>query len=329
VPQLVAGKGGYESRPRVETLVDHIACELRVATDRNRLLVEDKYVITINLLLQVDDAFGTTPNATYTEGLKPPDTSLVTQLGLGLNGDRLRTFTTTYVVKATELAASPRPETCPVDRTFTETRYRLDGNLRLGEIIDSGLAARARGGGIITIPEKDGDKAAPTFGSQVQFIVTESLTALGPTWTLRYFKGPSGANGLFNGKRVYKNSVIVTFAPARTPAGKRADTLAAKDALAAAQRQLAEAQDNLAQLASPSLLPGEKMTPQLQRQLALNQLLVEQVLSARRAEVARASAELAAAEAQKRLNDEGARDAAVAASRDLLTTMLLQNLPPR
>lgn len=330
VPGLVPGnKDHYNVRPTVETLVNHIACELKAANnDVGGKLFDEKYVISVTLLLQVDDQFGATPNATYTEGLKPPDTSLVTQLGLGLDGQRRRTFTTTYYIDAQDLVRSNTPSCTGFDPN-KERIYSLNGNLRLSEIVQAGLGARGQQGGIITNPRKPDDKAAAAFGSQVQFIVTQSMSSFGPTWTLRYFKGPSGANGLFNGKMLHTNSATLSFAPTRVVERPSEKTLALDESVKRAQKRLDDARAERtraqAQLASPTF---RTLTPDLKSRQQFSALLADDQVRARERERDEAQVALDESRGQDQARaQEGARDAGIATSRDLLTTMLLQNLP--
>ena len=326
VPGLIAGTSNYNSRPTVDTIVRQVACELKEANVATQgQLVADRYLVGVTLLLQVDDQFGTTPNASYTQGLKPPNTSLITQLGLGLDGQRRRTFTTTYNVDMVQLAKSTAPD-CSGFAAPEEKLYSLKGNLRLKEIVDSGLAARAQHGGIITLPRKVDDKAGPAFGSQVQFIVTQSVSAAGPTWTLRYFKGPSGGNGLFNGKTLYTNSLIVAFSPSRPITETSITTEAARLRVREAEGRRDSAKSAFGLLNSAQ--GPNKMSPDAKARQTLEILLAQQTMAAQEDEVqaAKAALELARRQDEERASD-GARDAAIAGSRDLLTTMLLQNLP--
>ena len=47
-----------------------------------------------------------------------------------------------------------------------------------------------------TSPGLAEDRKSPNsvFGGSVQFLVTKSVSALGPTWSLVHFKGPGGIN---------------------------------------------------------------------------------------------------------------------------------------
>lgn len=332
VPGLIPGKTNhYNAAPTVEALVDHITCELRDANAQTGgKLAAEKYLIGVTLLLQVDDQFGTTPNVTYTEGLKAPAKDLVTQLGLGLDGQRRRTFTTTYNIQAEDLAKV----TVPICAGYTDGReklYSLNGNLRLKEIVASGLAARERGGGIITNRTDASDKSAPTFGSQVQFIVTQSMSSLGPTWTLRYFKGPSGSAGLFNGKILYTNSATVAFAPTREVPRPSPKTAALESSLTRAQARLKAAQAENARLKAQLESPAFKLRSadlKVREQLAAT--FAEGKVRTNETEVEQLQAEL---DGSRRDDTDRAqslsREAGVAMTRDLLTTMLLQNLPSR
>lgn len=319
----------YVSAPTVTQLAEHIVCELRRANASEiypggRTLSAESYTALVTLLVQVDDTVGTTPSIAYTELLKSPATSLVTTLGLDVNAQRKRTFTTTYTVDIGKVVASAELSKKCGTKEAGERRYDLRGNLGINEIVADGFAIRAVGDGVFAKRIKE---TLPTFGSQVQFIVTRGVSGVGPIWTLRYWKGPSSAAGLFNGKQLYTNSAIFVFSPkldSTTPAlvaGKALETARAARADAVSKAiQLDARLKSLPKSLTPSaeVLRLEGQAADARAKVAESQRAVDQ-----------AAADLAEAQrTEPQREAEAARDAA-AASRDLLNTMLLQNLPNR
>lgn len=61
--------------------------------------------------------------------------------------------------------------------------------------------------------DTSGNSTSGKVSATVDFTVVEGASG-GPTWILKYFKGPSGTNGLFSGTRTVKDSVTVVFTPA-------------------------------------------------------------------------------------------------------------------
>jgi hypothetical protein len=208
VPQLYRPDARNPSKtlaPKVDHIVDEIACELRDLSKTH--LSEQPYIITVLLTLQVDDEINLTPSLSFIEPLSTAGTNRTLTENLGVGGARQRSFTSTFYFDSSKIAAM---DACG-DRV--KKLYRLDGNLGLAEIARDGI-------GIGTKQEELKSGAAPsppTFASQVKFVVTRSVGALGPTWTLTSFKGPGGANGLLNGKALTTDSVNVAFAPKPKP----------------------------------------------------------------------------------------------------------------
>jgi hypothetical protein len=306
-------------------VVDHIACEL-VQANSDGELAKNNYLVTVVLLLQVDDGIGTTPTAAYTEALKAPDTSLVTSLGLDVNATRKRTFTTTYNIDMRTLAAAP-PAPCAAASETEKLRYNLKGDLKLGEIVKNGFAAKNQGGRSISAPTEAKSDDAPSFGSEVEFIVTRAVTTFGPVWTLRYWTLPSGSGGLLNGKNVYKNSVTVTFVPQyeNPPSQALQRAIGERDKAVErrnlARRRLSTLQQSLAAL--PQTKSGRETRSMVEQ---FNLPTAQAAVEATDAEVARAEAALRDAEARDSAAGSDARQAAVARSQALQTTILLQNI---
>jgi hypothetical protein len=364
VPALLPDPGS-DSRLTVKDVVDHISCELwradqtwennHAKADQARRDEFSHYLVTILLTLQVDDSIDVTPSLSYTNVLPKPATSVVTTLNADLGGARRRTFTTTYVVDVSKL---DKTGSCP--SRPKEKPYNLGGNLGINEIVADGLEVRNEDPAIKQPVGDPTDKSAPTFGSLVQFVVTRNLSGLGPVWTLKYFKGPAGAGGLINGKRMDTDSVLFTFAPqyvANTAA--LAQAKAAADAMAAAAKDDADRAERESSARASDVAVAQARTTQLgsrmallsvrpnassalaaaQRQAALQQqqLRQAQTAAAMAAETAsRLRARADAAELDRRraaidFENEAseashAQGSAVSASKDLMTTMLLQNL---
>jgi hypothetical protein len=112
------------------------------------------------------------------------------------------------------------------------TGSELGGNLGLKETLASGLIAAAMND-LTVFPEhhnasgdarkSEYDKSPVTsvptnysFGqisAVIEFTIVENINA-GPTWTLRYFKGPGGSSlGFLNFNRQIKDTLTVTFLP--------------------------------------------------------------------------------------------------------------------
>jgi hypothetical protein len=316
----------------VDNITDHIACEIYKSGKRHPTLVSQEYYIKIFLTLQVDDQFDLTPSLTWMNPL-----SKMTSFSGILSGDfglqRRRTFTTTYNINAKTLSDDYRAKIdanslieSECDSTPLKNElYKLSGNLGIDEIIDDGLKIVNKENGVITNPSKPGDNNAPSFGSQVQFIITRQITALGPTWALKYFKGPSGSNGLINGKTLDTDSVVLTFVPQLVSGAQRAKIIkerATQTNSAKAERDAENAKYDSAKktvdamahnlvAVAPEVL--QQRQDDLARADAARTTANERV---RRAEVAQAEAEA----------PQVADNDAANASESLLTSILLQNL---
>ncbi len=195
--------------PKVQHIIDEISCEL--ADVHKYQLGGKSYLITVLLTLQVDDNLDVTPSVSLVRSLLGGTESETTTLSADVGGGRRRTFTTTYYLESDKLPDGCKP-------TGGDRLLRLDGNLGLFEVARDGAGVIAQGPAVHQIKPGKDDKAVSTFGSLIQFTVTRGVTGLGPVWTLKRFKGPSGQNGLVNGKRLNTDSVALTFAPVATAA---------------------------------------------------------------------------------------------------------------
>lgn len=199
--------------PKVDQIIDQISCELR---EISRTQLKDKrYIIKVNLTLQVDDEINLTPSLSFIEPLTVASTSRTMTQGLSLGGSRQRKFVADFSYDTELLQGDGEgrgknrelfPAACGAAK---DKLYRLDGHLGLFEIARDGVAIDKN---------RVGATGTSSFSSQVRFVVTRSVGALGPTWTLVSFKGPGGANGLLNGKALNTDSVDIAFVPYKAPA---------------------------------------------------------------------------------------------------------------
>ena len=325
VPALTSEFAKHPSGPTVDAIVDHIACEVArsdalTKPDSNRSL--NDYVVTVLLTLQVDDSADLTPSLGLTQPLTKPAVSLVTTLNADLGGARQRMFTASYSFNVSDLLS--KGKSCDEPR---EALYSLEGDLQINEIIKDGLNVTdpTRHDFVIRLPANATDKAGPSFGSKVQFVITQSVSNFGPVWTLKYFKGGGGSNGLVNGKRLDTDSVLITFAPKPKPAAAATDANKALEdaitALAAAvdrqteilktrKNELARMQQRSALLSAQIQLPG--LRSQSKKSLQAQTADLHSQEAAKADEVTSAEATLA--------NTKAIADAAAATKQALETT---------
>jgi hypothetical protein len=326
VPSLTEQPIG-QSGPTVQAVIKHIDCELSQANENSLgTLAAQKYLVNVNLLLQVDDNVDVTPSFSYIDPLKAASTNFTFVLAADVGGARRRTFTTTYTIGAAQLP--PSKTACGDDVGVSGVKSELRGDLGIQEIVANGLMAKALGGGIITAAPDLTDKTVPSYGSQVQFVITRSITNLGPVWTLTHFKGPSGSSGLLNGKKQYTNTVTLGFAPQIPSApAPSAATTAASARLAAVQSNIARLNDAIqaSELSARAQVRPGKSMQELQLQLQIPRLNAD--LLSLEAERSSAEADLHAAQTEdERRAETVSRDAAATAAENLVTTMFLQNL---
>ena len=200
VPTLTPELTG-PSEPTVNDIAKHIACEIyksgtvaKLSSDQVSSLKNE--VATVLLTLQVDDTVDLTPSLALTRAWTPPAVSLVTTLNADIGGARQRTFTTSYSFDVGTLLAGTQD--C---RDPKENLYSLGGNLQIAEIIKDGLNLTSDNTAypyVVHVPKNATDKSGPSFGSKVQFIITQSITNVGPVWTLKYFKGGAVGRAVYS-----------------------------------------------------------------------------------------------------------------------------------
>lgn len=195
--------------PKVEDIVRELTCELTSAS--KTYLVDKDYLISATLTLQVNDDVNFSPSLSFIEPLTVAQTNRAYNQNFGIGGARERNFSSLFHFDSAELA---KRESC---KQASGKFYRLDGNLGLAEIVRDGIGIRDQQ----LVAYKLSPPTEPSFASQIKFVVTKSVGALGPTWTLLTFKGPGGATGPLNGKSLTTDTLIVAFS-----AKKKGKTLA-------------------------------------------------------------------------------------------------------
>lgn len=315
----------------MKDIVDEISCELVQAN--NGVLLTHRHIITVLLTIQVDDNLNVTPTFLFTNVLSGQNRTFGLSEGIDIGGARKRTFTTTFHLDSAKL--NGYSQQC--DDRRKKRLYSLKGDLGLSEIVRDGTATIGK---LTPIQYVEGDKK-PSYGSTVQFVVNRTVTALGPLWTLDTFKGPSGSNGLINGKHLNTDILTITFGPVidtsakvtaqQQLAVKRSEEVSGKAiARGIAERNLATAVQKRRNADAAALRYSSSTTT---KQAAVNARIAEFQAQATRddtvAQEALAREELRkAVEQVSAAQAEHARDAerAATASEGLLNTMVLQGI---
>ncbi|HMI20868.1 MAG TPA: hypothetical protein VK533_15135 [Sphingomonas sp.] len=371
-----ASAGTDRASPSIDDVKTEIVCELakyrhdQFVGQRDRKIpnahFQGSYLVTATLSLQVDDYLDVTPSIKIIHPLPQASSDNRTVLASAdIGGQRERTYTETFyldsdLIPTAKKSADTKKDdadfkammdvSCNADRVFQGGKYSLRGDLKLNEIIDNGEKSIAFSGLYSGPPSA---ATNPSFGSTVEFIVTRALTGLGVQWTFVHFNGPSGSNGLINGKKVATDKLVIAFAKklasppsdnAQLIAALQAQTDATKQetdaqlAVAKAEREHRQATTDLSHLEVPfqaqlRLRPGALPRPELKSarvraDLVGNALTLAQQNAAtatrnrQNADDAVQSARTATAATAART----ATDAAAIANLNLQTTMILQSL---
>ncbi|WP_050400005.1 hypothetical protein [Bradyrhizobium embrapense] len=209
-------------RPTVTTIVERIQCEIRdlVRSDvadpsapssmYGPFLRSQDFDVLIAMSIDVNESGGLTPTMSYMN----PLTSFTFSASGTLSESRDHTFTENLQFSArqiyldwysAELAAKagidPRSlglstHDCPPADT------NLSGTLGISDFV--AMAARSDGLNMQKTADSDG-----VFGGTIQFVVTKSVSAVGPTWALVHFNGPGGLGGL---SQVNTDKITLAFA---------------------------------------------------------------------------------------------------------------------
>jgi hypothetical protein len=199
-------------------ILDHIACEIKVAEADVPELRATPYLATVNLTIQVDDAYGVTPNLSFIQPLAPPNTSLTNVANMELSGTGQRIFVLNASIKTDQISGLNAAKPVGVKDCVLEAHDQkmLGGDLNIAEAIKTGIGSY-RGKAYILGGTADSAgplaKYAPSFATTIQFTLKKGVDGIGPTWVLKRFKGPGGSNGLLNGTMTSTDKLVITFSP--------------------------------------------------------------------------------------------------------------------
>jgi hypothetical protein len=198
----------------VQQLVHHILCEVYNSTKAKQPKGFEKWAGVANLYIQVDDNKSLTPSITYINPLAAV-ASFMFGGNAALGEMRQRLYTENFPIHFDKLTPEKFKNCAKAERD----EFNLNGDLGIKEVFEMGLETftasheteneSSKGETDLTASLTD-DSNKLSFGQTIQFIVTKSVTALGPTWTLRHFIGPSG---LVNISRMDTHKLIISFAP--------------------------------------------------------------------------------------------------------------------
>ncbi len=216
VPNFDVPNGKY-NEPTAYPIAERVVCEVveivenRTTPTHAAFLWDGNYDVEASLSLDVNDTGGLAPSLSSIVPYSAAATSLVWGATATFSESRDQNFTENIRFNVREAfknwadqhkRAEKRGENlppCPQKAADTN----LSGDLGIKDIV----ALAASTPGLDTGQKLDVGKGA--FGGSVQFLVTKSLTAAGPTWTLTHFKGPGGLGSL---SRVNTDKLTIAFA---------------------------------------------------------------------------------------------------------------------
>lgn len=204
------------AQPTVKTIVERIQCEIRdmVRNDRpddpasfhRRFLLNEDYDVTIALSLEVNDSGGLSPSVSYVTPLTAA-TGFTFAANATLSQARDHTFSENIELSTRQIYTewqAGRAYECPVANT------NLAGALGIKDLVSMAVSTPDLDENL-----KSGQKSV--FGGTVQFVVTKSLSATGPSWQLVRFKNVAA---LTNFSEIYTDKITLAFAPG-SDRGKR------------------------------------------------------------------------------------------------------------
>ena len=202
--------------PRVGSIIERIQCELAVMADKDYKnsgpLTAGDFVAVFQLDLTVNDTGGLAPSFTYIA-------SPMFSFGAGVKYERSReqNFTEKLIFSLRDMQkriedgkkTGTHPYMCP-----KEVETNLSGDLGLRQTVEAALLSP----GLNIGTKLNGNDGA--FGGYINFVVTKNFNSVGPTWTLRHFRGPGELGSLSE-----VNTDRLTFAFAQGNNAGKADRL--------------------------------------------------------------------------------------------------------
>jgi hypothetical protein len=204
-------------QPTVKTIVERIQCEIRdmVRDDRpdhpdsfhRKFLLNGDYEVVIALSVEVNDSGGLVPSVSYVTPLTAA-TSWTFAANAALSKSRDHTFSENIELSTREIFLDWKSGLKSYDCPMADTD--LAGSLGLKDLVS--MAASTPG---LDDELKGGAKSV--FGGIVQFVVTKSLSATGPSWQFVRLKNIAALGNL---SEVNTDKITLSFAPGSNK-GKR------------------------------------------------------------------------------------------------------------
>lgn len=223
--------------PTVKTIVQEVTCELAaLARDDYQYIgdmVAGDFVIAVELDLTVNSDGSLAPAMSYTNGL------FSFGAGAKLDVQKEQSFTEQLFFSIAELRAQME-----ADRRASLKYGRAIDSLACPATVDTPLAGdlgiaetvhMAMNTPSLALNSKPGGPKSGAFGGYVKFVVVKNLNSVGPTWSLKYFKGPGPLAGF---AETNTDQIIFAFAeraatgnlPPAPPAERKAMSLAVSKA---------------------------------------------------------------------------------------------------
>lgn len=204
-------------QPTVRTIVERIQCEIRdiVRDDRpddpitfqGLWLLNGDYEVVVALSLEVTDSGGLAPSFSYVTPLTAA-TGWTFGASATLSKSRSHTFSENIQLSTRQIyldwKRGVKSYDCP------EANTNLAGSLGIKDLVSMAASTPS-------LKEKGLGDGKSAFGGSVQFVVTKSLSATGPSWQLVRFKNIAALGSL---SEVNTDKITLAFAPGKS-AGKR------------------------------------------------------------------------------------------------------------
>jgi len=197
-------------QPTVKSIVERIQCELRdmVRNDRpehpdsfHRLfLLNNDYEVVVALSLEVNDSGGLAPSVSY---VTPLATAATLTLGANANLSKARshTFSENLQLSTRQIYLDWRDGIKPYDCPVADTN--LAGTLGIKDLVSMAASSDA-------LDEELKGGAKSVFGGIVQFVVTKSISAAGPSFQIVRFRNIAALGSL---SEVHTDKITLAFAP--------------------------------------------------------------------------------------------------------------------
>ncbi|MFD6319847.1 hypothetical protein [Methylorubrum thiocyanatum] len=176
------------------------------ATEQNfDILTQNDYQVAMQLSLSVTDGGGLAPSFTFIES---PSFSFGGSFNINQSREQNYFQNLTFSMRKLDQQYKRQSKNNEnYEKDYCALRdTNLAGRLGLRDAFEVGMSA---GSGLkterVTLSDTSG-----SFGGRITFTVEKSLSMVGPTWTLRHFRGPGGLAGVSE-----MNTDKITFAFAK------------------------------------------------------------------------------------------------------------------